>query len=248
MENIHHSPSNTQHPTNPPTGSRWMFDVGCSMWDVPQLPLTILMAVALLILPSGCAFLQPAQNETRYYLLTAATPGGAPTRHRETRTGCVVRLLPIEVADYLQTKDMAVRTGTNEVHFALFHRWAEPLDAGVRRAVAEDLRAAPGIRAVLTDQPAPAQGPTCTVSIRVLACEGVETNHHGSVIFEAAWVITRSQPEPAMLVQGVFRARPAVWRPGDYDQLARRLSQALRNFSRVLSGAIFRQGGIPVSQ
>jgi hypothetical protein len=33
--------------------------------------------------------------------------------------GCVVRFRPAELASYLQTKDMAVRTGTNEVTFAL---------------------------------------------------------------------------------------------------------------------------------
>lgn len=183
---------------------------------------------------SGCAFLRPAESESHYYLLTAVhLPGKSVRRGGPT---CVVRLLPVEVADYLKTENIAVRSGTNEIIFALFHRWAEPLEAGVWRALAEDLRAAPGIREVLTDQPAPTHVQVYNVSVRVLACEGEERGHSGAIAFEAAWEI--SGAGEASLVHGIFQAQPAAWHPGDYNQLARGLSQAVADLSRVLSDAI----------
>lgn len=213
------------------------------MLDVSKLALPILTAVALLVVAGGCAFLKPAENETHYYMLTASNSADGSANHPET--GCVVRLLPVEVANYLQTQNMAVRTGTNEVNFALFHRWAEPLDAGIRRVLAEDLRAAPGIRAVLTDQPAPSQSSVRVISIRVLACEGSRTDHRGSAEFKAVWEITRRGPQPDVVAGGVFRPPPAAWHPGDYSQLARQLSLDLGDFSRVLSNAISRQTADP---
>ena len=153
----------------------------------------------------------------------------------------MVRLRPVELANYLQTKDMAVRTGTNEITFALFHRWAEPLDAGIRRVLAQDLRAAPAIRNVITDEPAPAGCSVYTLSVHVLTCEGIRTDHMGSAAFAAVWEITGPGFPGAVLDQGVFRARPASWTPGDYGQLASQTSKSLEEFSDMLVGAITRR-------
>jgi uncharacterized protein len=196
-------------------------------------------ALALAALTAGCSFLKPAQNETRYYLLTPASPVAARTHTNSSTPGCVVRLRPVEVADYLNTVDMAVRTGPNQIHFALFHCWAEPLDAGIRRVLAEDLTATPLVRQVLTDQPAPPGRPVYTLSIRVLACEGVSsTNHVGSTAFAAAWQIVDSGAPHTILAHGVFRAQPGSWTPGDYAQLAGQLSRAVADFSNVLLDAL----------
>lgn len=213
-------------------------EVGNGVLNLPRRILPVLAAVAVLTATSGCAFLKPAKNESHYYLLTAMRPPGAAVGGSRTGTNLVVRLQPVEVANYLKTKDMAVRTGTNEVAFDLFHRWAEPLDDGVRRVLAEDLRANSDIRAVLTDEPAPAPGPVYNVQVRVLACEGVRTNHGGEVMFKAVWQITRSGPEPTVVAHGVFQSTPAVWHPGDYAELAGQLSRAVDEFSHVLNVAL----------
>lgn len=196
--------------------------------------LRFLAALGLAMTTAGCTFLKPAQNESHYYILSSA-PNAALTGQPEPASRSrLIRLQPVELADYLATKDIAVRYGTNQVAFALFHRWAEPLDSGIRRVLAEDLRAAPGMGEVLIDQPAPRQHPVCRLSIRVLACEGRVTNHLGSVVFEAAWQITGPDPADAILAHGVFRAKPAAWREGDYGQLAALLSHAIEEFSNML--------------
>jgi uncharacterized protein len=196
-------------------------------------------ATALLLLTgSGCAMLQPAKSETHYYLLNAAASPAKSADHNKTKSGFVVRLLPVEMANYLQTKDVAVRTETNEVTFAMFQRWAEPLADGIRRVLGEDLRAAPEIRAVITDQPAASHRPVYVISVHVLNCEGSEANHHGSADFKAVWEITRSDANQTVVAHGVFQSPPMLWHPGDYSQLADQLSRALNHFSHALANAI----------
>lgn len=211
------------------------------MFHVFAIGPVVLAGIILLTATGGCAFLKPAKSESHYYLLTAVVPTGHSSNHNGP--GRVVRLLPVEVANYLESKDMVVRGGTNEVNYHLFHRWAEPLDAGIRRVLAEDLRDSSEIHAVITDQPAPAHKPFYTVWVRVLTCGGSETNHDGSAVFEAAWEITKSQPEQKLVAHGVFRSRPAVWHPGDYSQLANQLSLALGDFSQELVHTISRPTG-----
>ncbi len=195
-------------------------------------------ALGLAALAAGCSMFKPAQNETRYYLLTPASSGTA-TSHTNTATRvCAIRVRPVELADYLQTKDIAVRTGPNQMKFALFHRWAEPLDAGIRRVLVEDLRFSPLVRQALTDEPAPERLPVYTLSMRVLACEGVSTNQSGSTAFEAAWELTGPGPNGVVLDHGVFRAPPATWPVGDYAQLAAQLSQSVADFTQAVLTAL----------
>ena len=130
------------------------------------------IACVLAVLAAGCMSLKPVKDQTRYYILTPAAKGPAASGSA-ARGRLVVRLQLVEVADYLKGREIAVRSGANEITFATDHDWAEPLDAGVRRVLAEDLRASPGIGQVVTDQPAPAGRPVKTIVLRVLACEGV---------------------------------------------------------------------------
>lgn len=208
-------------------------------------PFLSLAILGLLALSSGCAALKPAQNESQYYLLSARAPNAQATSHPSARASCVVRLCPVEMADYLKTEDMVVRMANNAVRFEPFQRWAEPLASGIRRVVAENLRRAPEIRSVLTDQPAPAHTPVYSIQIHVLACNGTQAKHHGSANFEAVWQITRNDQTQTVLAHGVFRAPSTRWQPGDYSQLAGQLSQDLGKLGDVLVDAISRTTASP---
>ena len=199
-----------------------------------------LLAAALL--DGGCALLRPAKSESHYYLLSAGAPGGAPRRDR-TEPECFVRLLPVETADYLNTQAIAVRNGANEINFASNDRWAEPLGAGVRRVLAEDLARAPDIRAVLTDQPRPATGLVYSVSIQIQAGEGVVRGQRGSVRFRAAWIVSGPEPATDMVAHGVFEPSPAGWQPGDYGALAEELSRTVGDLGRTISQELPQSAG-----
>ena len=194
--------------------------------------------IFLWFVSSGCAFLKPAESESRYYLLTSEIPSKGSAAHNKSDAGKVVRILPVDVANYLQNRSMAVRAGTNEVVFALFHQWAEPLSDGVRRVLAQDLVTLPGIRAVLTDQSAPAGETVYSVSVHVLQCEGMRGDSKSLALFKAEWEITGPGLKRNVLSHGTFQAPKSVWHAGDYDELANELSRALAGLSRALNQAI----------
>lgn len=195
-------------------------------------------ALCLAAAAPGCAFLKPARSQDSYYLLTPTPPTATTAYTSHPIPQSFLRLRSIELADYLNTQEIAVRHGTNQVQFDLFHCWAEPLDAGIRRVLVADLRTAPAIGVVLTDESAPRRGRVCTLSVRVLACEGRVFNHQASAAFEADWQITGPDPADAVLAHGVFRASPAAWKEGDYSSLAAQLSRALGEFTQVLTNAL----------
>ncbi|MGH7940805.1 MAG: PqiC family protein [Limisphaerales bacterium] len=194
--------------------------------------MSILAALAVVL--NGCFSLKPASGQQQYYLLT-----GGSSNHSSGHGGgvCVVRVLPVEAPDYLRTRDMAVRTGDNAMIFNAFHEWAEPLDNGIRRVMVEDLRGAPGIQNVLTDEPAPANAKVYIVSIHILSCEGNTSNGQSSVLFEAHWEISESET-PTPQAQGIFSPQPNPWRRDDYSDLATQISRSVEILSRVLNKAL----------
>ncbi|MGH8022677.1 MAG: PqiC family protein [Limisphaerales bacterium] len=202
------------------------------------LTVSLLLAAILTVL-NGCSFLKPTVARQHLYLLAAQTPqpetAPAPTQ------GCIVRILPVEVARYLQTRDMVIRTGTNELFLAKFHEWAEPVAAGVRRVLVETLQGSHGIKEVLTDQPSPTGAKVYNVSVQVSACEATDFNGDGSIVFEAAWEISPSGAPSSPAARGFFRAPARSWHPGDYTGLARQLSGAVADFGRSLNQAISAQ-------
>ena len=195
--------------------------------------ISLLWAVLLIALNS-CSFLKPANGEEHNYLLT---PRPSPEPSIEVRPPCIVRVLPVELPEYLQTSDMVIRTGTNELFFAEFHEWAEPLDAGIRRVLAQNLRGFQGIQEVITDEPSPAHRKLYIISVHILECEGSDTNGRGMILFSAAWEISQGGTD-ATPAHGTFRAPPASWHPGDYAGMVTQLSSDVADLSKVLVQAI----------
>lgn len=203
-----------------------------------RLPLMSLLCVTLLTILSGCSFLKPANDQTHNYLLTAM-PWPEPSAG--VSPPCIVRVLPVEVPNYLQTSDMVIRTGTNEVVFTKFNQWAEPLDAGIRRVLAQNLCDFRGIQEALTDEPAPARQNPYIISVHILECEGSDINGRGSILFSASWEISQGEEQTTTLAHGIFRAPPSSWNPGDYDGMVSQLSGAIGDLSGILAQAISAQ-------
>lgn len=195
------------------------------------------LLTAILLLGDGCAPFQPARSTGRYYFLTpiAAHPAGAVSRR-----GMRVRLEPIELAEFLNTRKMVVRTGTNEVRFAEFHQWAEPLSDGLRRVLAENLRALPGRPEVVTSPIPQGSPPALVISIRVLACQGARVPGGGAAEFAAIW---RLSVAGRVLERGRFSPRSAAWSGEDYGTLAHALSRAVGGLADELEAALSRHAG-----
>ena len=194
-----------------------------------------LLCAVLLMAFNSCSLLKPVKDEEHDYLLTAQPQREPVARVKPAR---IVRVLPVEVPAYLQTSDLVIRTGTNEVVFAKSHQWAEPLDEGIRRVLVQNLRGFRGIEEVLTDEPPPAHRKPYIISIHILTCEANDTNGQGLVLFSAAWELSQGGAEETTVARGVFHAPPSPWRPGDYAGMVSQMSSAIADLSGILAQAI----------
>ena len=202
---------------------------------------------ALAILAGACSLLHPAKDTSKYYILTATKVPPSAGALKQASRAYQVCIAPVGLSEYLKTSDIVVRKPTNQVILALYHRWIETLDAGIRRVLAEDLRNFPSIETVVTDQRAWPPSATYTVSIHVLACEGVLEANQSHARFAAQWQISSPEAHRGVLDQGVFRAEQAVWNGRDYNDLARQLSHAVEDLSEVLVAALSHHSARPAT-
>jgi uncharacterized lipoprotein YmbA len=146
-----------------------------------------------------------------------------------------VGLKPVELPAYLRSKAMVVRTGTNEIHFADFDRWAEPLDQGIGRVMKEILSSARNIESVGLNSHGN-EALDYEVVIRIPACEGVLLgNGNGSIRFAVTWDARSVGTNSTVTSRGVFTAHQGAWDGKDYGQLAERLSEAIAAASKALA-------------
>jgi uncharacterized lipoprotein YmbA len=99
----------------------------------------VALAAATATLPS-CLSLKRTP-EARFFVLRSLadppTPGAAPV----APPGDLVGLLPVLVPGYLDRPQVVTWAAPGELRIDEFLRWAEPLDAGVSRTLAENLDA-----------------------------------------------------------------------------------------------------------
>jgi uncharacterized lipoprotein YmbA len=190
--------------------------------------------------------LTPQADPTRFYVLSTPPSASAATQDGDLKRWRI-GLSPVEVAVYLRRKEMVVRTGSNEVHFAEYHRWAESLDQGIGRAMKESLGSAANVQSVVVNS----RGGTAVdyvVSVRILACEGVRVGDGaGSTGFAAVWSIRAAGTNLPAAKSGSYTAGPAPWDGRDYGRLAGRLSEAVAAASRAVAADLPAEHGAAVA-
>jgi uncharacterized lipoprotein YmbA len=194
-----------------------------------------LLAASLWLLTACSIPLPSAQaDRTRYYLLTAgqAQPEAeaGPTLKR-----WILGVRAVDIAPYLQTKSFALRTHANEIVFLDSTRWGEPLDLGIARVVAANLRTLKNVARVATQPFRADEQRDFEILLDVTACEGVPT---GEIRFSTRWRIIAPAGTAATVAEGDYSASSLRWDGQDYGQLAARLSEALSGLSREIAAAL----------
>ena len=201
----------------------------------PLLPLVLALA--------GCDVIPPPQADaTRYYVLSepavssdiTSGPAAADAAALAGRTSVATRglrlgLRNVELAGYLRTRSMVVRSGTNELVLEDLQRWAEPLDEGIGRVVRARLMADPAVGRVLP-QPYPFDlERDYDVAISVIRCEGgTEGSTRAVARFAAVIEITTAGSNPLVVAHRVYVAPEAPWDGRDFGELARLLGDDAR--------------------
>ncbi len=183
----------------------------------------------------GCAWTHPNPDPIRYYILASPEIPLSTMSPRPSGSTALV-LLPVDLPSYLQSKRMAIRTGSNELLYSDFDQWGERLDQGIARILENSLRTAVNIQSVTSHREGgiPADW---EVKARILACEGVRGGPAtGSIRFEMTWEITSRGTLPPTIRRGGYRVPPTVWNGTDMGGLARLLSIAVADAALQLAG------------
>ena len=109
-----------------------------------------LLGLAVCIGVAGCAVADPTKfyalgkpvaastTDSRVSASIALTPAPSST----DSTGAVsIGVGPVSVPGYLRRNQIVTRTGDDQMDIAMFHQWAEPLEDGVARVLAEEIGA-----------------------------------------------------------------------------------------------------------
>ena len=174
----------------------------------------------------GCSWAQPKSDSIHYYLLDFSDTESNPS---EIKHAGAIRLwlAPIDLPSYLQTKCVAIRSGSNTIAYSDFDQWGERMDQGIARLLEKSLNASPNVLSV-TRHRGESTSHQWEVRARVLSCEGTRSGPStGAIRFKMMWEITSPGGSPTYIHQGQYQAPPTAWNGTNIDTLARQLSAAV---------------------
>ncbi len=200
-----------------------------------------LLGICALLTEAGCFSLARPTPPLEEYVLGAGPRPVAALPARDSG-GLTIGLRRLDLAPYLSTTAIVVRRGSKIVTSG-FRRWGEEPSAGIMRAVAVSLGAAPTILAVdVAPWPVQAQH-DYLVQLHVSHLEGVAaedlTATEGEIHVMASWEIIRSQ-DGTLVARGETDRREAGWKVGDYLGLVTRVDKGLTGIASDLATCLVR--------
>lgn len=199
--------------------------------------------VGTLFTVTGCFTLARPTPPLEEYVLGAGPRMAAAAPARDSG-GVTIGLRRLDLAPYLSTTAIVVRRGSRIITNG-FRRWGEEPSAGILRAVAASLGAAPTILAVdIAPWPVRAQH-DYLVQLHVSHLEGVVADDssatEGEVRVMAAWEIIRAG-DGAVVARGQTDHREPGWKVGDYRGLVARVDSGLTGVASDLAACLARLG------
>ena len=139
----------------------------------------------------GCSILSPQPDRSKFFVLTPVTRESG-----RAHDGLTLGIGPVLLPSYLERPQVARRSGANQLAVSADRLWAEPLELGFRRVLAQDLTQVLGAVEIF-------QYPWAT-GIRVeyqipIAIERFEADEHGAVSLTARWGIRRPGHKDVLL-------------------------------------------------
>lgn len=176
-------------------------------------PTALILLITAIGLLSGCAsqLLDPPKDAVRYFLLlNENTPEGTPPQQR------AIEITAVRVPDFLRSDKMVVRSGSHEIEFRAFQRWAEAPETAFPRMLQKALDAQQMARQ-LQPGPAPLQ--------LLVDLEHFEGTTGGTIAFSGSWQISGL---PGGSLRRNFNLSDARYDPRDPAQLAEALSKGIQ--------------------
>ena len=183
--------------------------------------LILLSSLALV----SCVNLKPKADSVKLYSLGPAHVTALPEDAQQA-----VHVARPSLPSYLISNRLQYRSADGEIRSIVAARWAEPLQEGVARALAEWLQVQAEAAAVGTYYPW--QQPDGSLVIRVQLHQ-LSGSEDGRILFQAAWQLESSAGVP--LATGIYHPEGLSWVPGDARSLIAGLNAALQGLSAQIA-------------
>jgi len=187
------------------------------------------IVLASFVMLTGCVNLEPAPDPTRHFRLSSLATGTTPAPQKET---LAVVILPVNVPDYLKRSNIVLRKNQEELVFSEFDRWAEPVENGIARVLAENLTSLFNSRFVRTmDQPGKREG---ELQLQVNVVEFTATPvGEAELIVESK--LFAANGKDILWASRTKLSQPSIADPVDTADSVSALSRALRDYAIQLS-------------
>lgn len=163
-------------------------------------PVLLLVALGL----PGCVSLKRTPEARFFYLRSVAEPAAATAAEAQ---GGLVAVMPARLPGHLQRPQLVTEVAPGELRVDEFLRWAEPLDEGTTRVLAENLaKLLPGQRVVRFPVRSGARA-RCRV---VLDVYDFGLHGRGEARLAGRWALLRPDREGALASQAVELRREAA--------------------------------------
>jgi uncharacterized lipoprotein YmbA len=191
------------------------------------IPATLRLLPAAALLAAGCTLLAPAADPSRFFVLTALSTSSAEGSALALGVG------PVRVATYLAVSEIQVRTSPTELSRSAVDRWAEPLEEGVTRVLAQNLSAELGTRDVVLFPWYAEQSPSHQVQLSV---RRFELEPDGSGVLEARYEVTALAPGGGHVIRDVELRQTSTG--SDVAASVAALSESLAELARRIAADI----------
>jgi uncharacterized lipoprotein YmbA len=175
----------------------------------------------------GCSHSDPQ----RFYLLQPTDTDPHPAAAE--LTGLTLGVGPVSVPPYLDRNQLVRRTGAARLTIAEFDRWAEPLDQGCLKTVAQTLESLLPEAVIFTYPWSANSNPQRQIQVDILR---FEAGPAASVQLKARWRLADAEGET--LLRRTSEISQPVHRPGDTDSIVAAHSEALGALCREIAAAL----------
>ena len=193
-----------------------------------SLAATVFAAALVPFLTSGCLNLKPAEDPIRYFLLHPMAEAGEA--RAETPEDLRLGIAPVVVPNYLTKPWIVVRTSRTEIRYSDYDKWAENVDKGVQRVLAENLALLLHTDRVRLNSWKGAHEDL----VLHLTLQRLEVDEEGQVVLEALWQISGRRAASGRQVVVLSGPAPAA----DPSGAVVTMSQAVAELSRTIAQAI----------
>ena len=195
-------------------------------------PAIFLITISLIL--AGCVNLQPIADNSNYHLLDHSSIFKNEPIDLSSETPHIY-FSRIDLPTYLDNKKLAIRKSPTEIQFSEVHRWVEPVEDSISRALASNLQENLPKQWTVSSYPGRRTSSLgYEVYLKITRLEGVAGKE---AILEGVFQVYQSNPETRLRKNGQFRLSEP-WNGKDVAELPKLFSNVTRNLGEVILAAI----------